>query len=685
MMRGEWVAAAAAIIAYANILPNDFCYDDVPIVQFNDLVNEPGQWLSIWTTDYWSQSRDASPDRDLLYRPLAVTSYRVVRTIAGPHPLAQHALNVLLHAVVAALVVRLCRRIGLSEMVSLAAGLLFAVHPIHSEVVAGVVGRADILAAMGVLLALLSHHRSMPAVSRSAMFVWRVAAALSVFVAMGAKENGVCVLPLIALWDALQTKSPSNSGRYPAWWSWGTLRRLLYLVLPTAGYFALRYYALEGHLYQRPALTKTINVLVDAPPWQHVLGVLQLWGMYWAKTFWPSVLCVNYSINAVRLATNPLDPHVLLGLLVTVGLIIAAAIAWRKNVRTFALLAAAVVVSYAPTANAFVLVRVFFAERVWYLPSVFACVLIAIVVLRILRWRIGKAIGIALLFVLAVRGWVRNTEWRNNGTLYAAAYRDHPDAVGCLQLYGQWLADHGAYDEAVDLLNRAIEIDLGYTDAHRILGQAHLRAGQWPLAVHHLQLADMQVPGHPPTVAALERAGIEVSRIEQGELSRLLKAAEERKGVESEVAVIRKMREMGMVREALDRLRAGDSYFSSSAAWQSEYAVTLVYLNDLDRAIDRYRRAIDLAPNDVQRMVELAMLLLERRKGNDLNEAWELSTQASRLAPDAPHVLICRAELLALHGDLRGAAAAYQEAMRGLPSESEQRRAIEQRAKALGN
>ncbi len=680
--RIELAAAAAAIICYLNVLPNDYCYDDDPIVRFNEKVNEPGHWLTIWTTDYWSHTRDQSPNRDLLYRPIALCSYRLVRAVTGPHPFPQHLVNVLLHALVAALLVRFCRRMGLSDTISLAVGGLFAVLPIHSEVVAGVVGRADILATLGVLLAILSHRRSLLAASPTC---WRIAASLAAFTAMGAKENGVSVIPLVVIWDAFQTRSRRVPDGGPKWRDWGTLRRLLYLLAPAALYFGLRYYTLDGHLYQRPALTKTINVLVDAPLWQHALGVLQLWGMYWAKTFWPSLLCVNYSINSVRLATSPLDPHVVLGILITVTLIIAAVAGWRKNARMVALLAAAIVVGYAPTANAFVLMQVFFAERVWYLPSAWASALIVFIAAPVLRFRVWRAVGTILLVAMTARCWIRNSEWQNNGTLYAAAYRDHPDAVGCLRLYGQWLVSNDKFTDGVTLLKRAIDIDMGYTEAHRTLGQSYLRTGNWREAVHHLQIADMQVPNHPPTATALERASHELSLQESEQISRLLQTAEENSDdVEAEVALIRKMRALGRVREALDRFHASEPRFSANALWQSEYAVTLVYLNDLDGAIVRYLRAIERAPDDPKRMVEAAMLLLERRQKGDLDQASELAAHASRLAPGAPFVLICRAELLAQRGDIKGALAAYQDAIDGLPPGSDQRGALEQRARALG-
>lgn len=684
-LRGDVLAAVAAIICYLNVLPNDYCYDDDAIVRLNEKVNEPGQWLAIWTTDYWSQAREHVPNRDLLYRPVALNSYRLVRTLAGHHPFPQHLVNLVLHALVAALLVRLCRRMGLSEAISLAAGLLFAVLPIHSEVVAGVVGRADILATLGVLFALLAHRRSLLAAPRSAIAGWRVAAALAAFGAMGAKENAVSVIPLVIIWDAFLTRSKRASDVGLNWWSGRTLRRLVYILAPTLLYFGLRYIALEEHIYQRPALTKTVNVLVDAPWWQQFLGVLQLWGMYWAKTLWPGVLCINYSINSVRLATSLFDPHVLLGMAIMAGLIIGAVVGWRKNAPTVAWLAAAIVVSYAPTANAFVLMQVFFAERVWYLPSAWAVLLIAWIAAPALRFRLWRTVGIVLLLAMTARCWIRNSEWRDNGTLFAAAYRDHPDAAGCLYLYGQWLANNGAYTDGVKLLNRAVDMDLGYTDAIRALGQAHFRAGKWPDAVRYLQIADMQVPGHAPTAAALEEASRELSRHESEHLSRLTQAAEDHPDdVDAEVAVARKLRELGRVRDAADRFRAGEQRFSAFALWQYEYAVTFVYLNDRDGAIERYRRAIELAPDDPQRMIELAMLLLERRQDVDLDQAWELAARASRLAPGAPAVLNCRAELLALRGDVKGAIAAYQEAIRALPPGSEHRRVLEQRAKALG-
>ncbi len=690
-LRAEFLCAAAAIACSLNVLSIGFCLDDVAVVQLSGRVSEPGQWGAIWTTDYWSGAGEEWPHRDLLYRPVAISSYRLVRTLCGADPWPQHLVNLLLHAVVSALVVRACRGLGGSERAALWAGLLFAVLPIHTEVIAGVVGRADLLATLGVVAAVLCHGRSLTINSGSGGMAWRVAGACAVFAAMGAKESGAGAALLVVLWDAVQHRRRATAGARGSaqpggsWWSWRTGQRLAYLALPVAAYLVLRYHALGGHLYQRPPLTKTVNVLVDAPAWQHLLGVFQLWGMYWVKTVWPAVLCIDYSINAVRLATSPLDLHVLTGLAATAAVLIAAVGAWRR--RTFAVVLAVVAmsVSYAPTANAFILTQVFFAERIWYLPSVWVAILVGWLVAPYLGHPAWRTVAIVLVVGMAARCWVRNAEWRDNGTLYAAAYRDHGDSVQVLHLYGQWLVSHGEYDRGVGLIERALDIDIGFTDAHRTLGLAHLGTGRLEAAVRHLQAADMQAPGHRSTAEALRRASQELSSRNAGELAELRRAAEAApQDAEARLALVRKLRKVGRLNDALEALRSHDDRFSSDATWQREYAVTLLLRNDRDGAISRYRASLKLRPDDPNTIVELAMLLLERRAGDDLEEAWELSAKAMRLAPRGPLVLVCRAELSALRGDVKGAVALYREAIRALPANSDRRRVFEERAKALG-
>ncbi|MCH8253238.1 MAG: hypothetical protein IID36_12370 [Planctomycetes bacterium] len=685
-MSAELIAALVAVVCYVNVLSNEYTDDGLQVATLNPLVTAPGRWVDIWTTDYWFELKDVNPNRDLLYRPVALTSFRLVRAIAGGDPFPQLLVNVLIHALVAAMTVRLCRRLGGSKTASLAAGVCFAVLPIHVEVIANVVGRADMLAAIGLIGAALCHRRSMFASGGRLALGWRTLAAFCAFAAMGAKESGVGAVAAVCLLDAYWFSGSPDSNARPRWFSLRTCARLSYLILPVLAYFALRYHALGGELYQRPAVSKTVNVLVDAPTWQHALGVVQLWGMYWIKSAWPMVLSVNYSINSIRLATSPLEVEVLVGILVTVGLVVGSIAAWRRGARGAAFAALLIVVCYAPTANALMLIQVFFAERIWYLPSVGVAVLAGMAVGWAVQRRVWCAAAVLVGLAMAGRCWIRNVEWHDNGVLYASAYRDHPDAIGARLLYGDWLVSNGNVNEGIELLIGAMEIDAGFTDAHRSLGRAYLLAGRHTDALHHLQIANMQIPGHARTVRALAEARKAVFQTLSAELDRLIEIADAAPDdVAAEIAVIQILRdELGRGEDVLARLGDREAHFAGHVAWQYEYAVSLQVFGRPDEAILRYRTCLELDEGNGKLLVELAGLLMNRARGDDLETAWDLAARAAELAPDAPNVLICQAELLALRGDLAEAVKVYRRAARAFEPGSKVRRTLDERIRALG-
>ncbi len=682
----EWVVFAVSVVCYLNVLPNDYCFDDILIVRDNIKVNDSGQWKNIWTTDHWAQSADSNENRDLLYRPVSLSSYRVVRVWFGTNPWPQHLVNILLHAMVAVMVVGWCRWLGGNSGACWLAGLWFAVLPIHVEVIASVVGRADLLATLCTLLALQFHRRICLSDNRTAALIWRIAAGALIFFALGCKESGLAVLPLLVVLDGFIFRQDIKRTHQLSWWTLHTLSRLFYIIIPFAAYMLLRYYALGERFYQHTPMTKTINVLVDAPVWQHGLGVVQLWGMYWAKTVWPYMLSVKYSINDLQLTRSLLHMHVLIGIAALLMLCVLSCRSWKKGNRNVAFLSVSLVLCYLPTANIYPLIQVFFAERIWYLPSVWLVILVAIFLTPLMKQRIVVLAGVVLVASMMGRCWLRNSEWKNNGTLYAAAWRDAPDSVGPLQLYGQWLTEHDQVEPGIDLLHRAIDIDMGFTDAHRSLGRAYLKLNNFAQAVKYLQIADMQVSGHSPTTEALLYARRQLVKDHEEEFQQLQKSVDENPDDMPRVLLlIRKMREWGWVADALKILQQFDARFQRQADWHLEYAVTLVFLNRAGDAIDRYEKSLTLDSQNAQVMVELAMLLLERREGDDLDRAWDLSGEAFVIAPNLPTTLVCRAELLALRGDLSGALEHYRKAIELLPVEHPLRRAYEQRAKTLGN
>ena len=147
--------AAVALIAvavYVNSAWNGFAFDDTAIVGGNVNVVDL-QWTRIWQDNYWAKHDGIQPDS--LYRPLTLWSYLANQALLPGAAWAFHLVNVALHALVSVLVVLFAWRIVGDRNIAVVTGLLFAVHPLHTEAVANTVGRAELLAACWSLLALL--------------------------------------------------------------------------------------------------------------------------------------------------------------------------------------------------------------------------------------------------------------------------------------------------------------------------------------------------------------------------------------------------------------------------------------------------------------------------------------------------------------------------------------------------
>ncbi|XP_071548678.1 protein O-mannosyl-transferase TMTC1-like [Panulirus ornatus] len=152
-----WVAG---VLVYVNGLTGDFVHDDVSAIKTNPDVLGTNPLSHMFLNDYWGK-----PLTDHLshksYRPFTILTFRINHLVFGLRPLGFHLVNVLLHSCVCLLLTRLLLRLlHLPQGTVLSAGLIFATHPVHTEAVTGLVGRADVLAALSFLAAILSYHRA---------------------------------------------------------------------------------------------------------------------------------------------------------------------------------------------------------------------------------------------------------------------------------------------------------------------------------------------------------------------------------------------------------------------------------------------------------------------------------------------------------------------------------------------
>ncbi|CAH2277650.1 transmembrane and TPR repeat-containing 2 isoform X1 [Pelobates cultripes] len=200
-MIAEVLSSALGLVLYLNTLGADFCYDDSRAIKTNQDLLPETPWTQIFFNDFWGTLLTHSGSHKS-YRPLCTLSFRLNYTFGGLDPWGYHLVNVLLHSAVTGLFTNLCKVLFGSGCWTLIAGFLFACHPIHTEAVAGIVGRADVGAGLFFLLSLLCYmkHCSTRGYSTRS-WCWIFCAGLCAMCSMLWKEQGVTVLAVLAVYD----------------------------------------------------------------------------------------------------------------------------------------------------------------------------------------------------------------------------------------------------------------------------------------------------------------------------------------------------------------------------------------------------------------------------------------------------------------------------------------------------
>src|SRR6266568_776269 len=156
MARSRWipsvVVALVAAALYLRTVGFEFVFDDLHLIVNNAFLREAWSPLTAFAHHFWHGTMFSAA----YYRPVVVSSLALNGRLLGWGPAGFHLVNVLLHAVNAALVLALARRLGTPGWASFCAAFLFAVHPVAAWPVASIVARVDLLPALFVLLAWLA-------------------------------------------------------------------------------------------------------------------------------------------------------------------------------------------------------------------------------------------------------------------------------------------------------------------------------------------------------------------------------------------------------------------------------------------------------------------------------------------------------------------------------------------------
>lgn len=518
-----------AFLLYANTLNHGYTLDDYSVMKENTVVMQGTAAIpTIFKTSYRYGYMNLE---DGLYRPLSLAMFATEWEIAPDKPALSHWVNVLLYAITAALLFWVLQQllVKYSIVIPFLAGLLFVVHPLHTEVVANIKSRDEILSLLFMLLsfgALLRNHKNNVALS--------VVSGLLFFIGLLSKESGVTMLagfPLM-LW-AFSERSVKEIAI-----------SMLPHVLVTVVFLIIRYNVLGGKLSDTTVTPLDNFILQSQDASVQFATAVKVLGMYLKLFFLPHPLLYDYSLNKIPMASLG-DPAFLLSFIIHAAAFVFSIIYIRSR-NVFAVLILLYFISISLFSNVFIKIGVGMAERLMYFPSVFFLLLIVFALQKLFKenplaqsdenfkpYQIPKyhkasfITVVIIAFLFSIKTIARNPDWDTSYSLFVADLPYLQESTRAHYYLGNELIKTVApkeknpvrqkelFQQGINELQTALKIYPGYSEALSQLAVGYYKTGDYPNAVKYSEMALQYNPNDIITINNLGSALFQIGKPEE--------------------------------------------------------------------------------------------------------------------------------------------------------------------------
>jgi len=413
---------AFAFLLYANTLTHGFVQDDAIVITDNMFTSQGVKGIpGILSKDTFFGFFKVEGKETLVsggrYRPLTLVIFALLYQVVGNSPFVFHLLTVLLFAFTSVVLYRTLLLLlegwttarGQAPLVAWIATLLFAAHPIHTEVAANIKGCDEIITLLGSLGALLFTVKYVDTRKVS----WALAAAGAFFLACLSKENAatfVVVIPL-ALWF-FRGVSPGQSIRH----SIPVSAAFLAFFILRGSILHWKFGAAPMELMNNPFLKIVGDRWVPFDAGERLATIVFTLGKYIQLLFLPYPLTHDYYPRYIGIKTFG-DPLVLLSFALYAFMAIYAltGLKHRDPVR-FGILFFLLTISI--VSNLVFPVGTNMGERFAFMPSVGFCLIIATLLGRLRNWNTAVGIAGAAAALFSVMTLLRNPVWESNEKLF---------------------------------------------------------------------------------------------------------------------------------------------------------------------------------------------------------------------------------------------------------------------------
>lgn len=498
---GAVVCALLAFALYANTLGHDYTVDDGTVISNNKITKKgvsaiPEIFATSYRAGFWDRQEG-------LYRPLSVAMFAVEWQLAPENPAPGHWINVILYSLTAFLLMMTLSAVfkEYSVLLPFTATLLFLIHPIHTEVVANIKSRDEILCFLFVILTLKYLHKYISTDKLSFLII----SAVSFFLAYLSKESAITLVALLPLFIWYFSDKPVKS----------IVTISMVFVGVTAIYMIIRYSVL-GEMRGSAELQLINNSLLGTEnAADRFATAVAIMGKYFYLLLIPHPLSFDYSYNQIPVYSMG-SPAALISLMLCAFLaVVAIRGISKKDPVSFGILF--FFGTIALVANVLFLIESSMAERFTYMPSLGFTIAISFILLKAFKllkpfhvkdfkglFTAKPAFTSVILLVSILYSFKtisRNADWKNNITLLAKDVKTAPNSARIRYAYGSALLiekaliekdpvlKNGFLDKSIAELEKGVGILPNYAEAWNHLGIAYKERKNGAAAVNAFEKA----------------------------------------------------------------------------------------------------------------------------------------------------------------------------------------------------
>jgi len=413
------------VLTYANSLQGQFLWDDESLVQYNPYIKNWSYIQKIFTSRLGSIAKEAGA----FYRPVQTFTYLLDYSFWRLNVFGYHFVNMAWHILVTLSIFCLIQVLFQNGKLSLLTALLFVTHPIHTEAVSYISGRADSLASFFMILSYilyLKHDQK-----RGVMFTG--AMTMSYVLALLSKEISL-VLPLLIWWYHHAFKKPVH-------------KKAFSILVGTVIVYVL----------WRGLVIGTESVAQgDIPTFSERLP-----GFFVALTNYFSLLLFPFNLHMEHggILFRFSEPKALIG--VALLIVLCAYVLRKKEKDPFLFFATGwFFIALFPSSNILLTINAYMAEHWLYLPSIGFFLIGARFLVNLLENQKFKGLAItAIIGLLAFYSFLtiqQNRYWNNGINFYKKMLQYAPESSRLYNNLAKAYHDAGNNDELIALLKASI-------------------------------------------------------------------------------------------------------------------------------------------------------------------------------------------------------------------------------------